>query len=79
MLLLPLFTSILDCTVLILFSGFSGSYKIPSYKCCDLLESMILLTVKEASVKRRCSLVLEVKLKLQPLTLGITQFNSCNL
>lgn len=73
-LLLLFFTSVLDCMILGLFSGFSESYKISSYKCCDLLESMISLTVREASVKRRCSLVLEVKLKLQSLTLGITQF-----
>lgn len=67
------FTSILDHMIVTLFSGFSESYKISSCKCCDL-ESVILLTVNEASVKRRCSLGLEIKLKWQALTLGITQF-----
>lgn len=57
MFLLPFFTSVLDCMI-VLFNGFTESYKISSYKFCDLLESMILLTVKEASLKR-CSLVLE--------------------
>lgn len=73
------YSSSLECMIVILFSGFSESYKISSYKCCDLPESMTLLTVNEATVKRICSLVLEVKLKWQLLTLGITQLNSCKL
>lgn len=64
--------------IVTLFSGFSESYKISSCKCRDL-ESVILLTVNEASVKRRCSLGLEIKLKWQSLALGITQLNSCKL
>lgn len=74
MFLLPFFTSGLDRMIVILFSGFSESYKISSYKCCDLPESMTLLTGNKATVKRRCSLVLELKLKWQSLTLEITQF-----
>lgn len=55
--LLPFFTSVLDCMI-VLFNGFTESYKISSHRFCDLLEGVILLTVKEAPLKR-CSLVLE--------------------
>jgi len=74
-----IFTSILARMVVILFSGSSESYKISSYKCCDLPESVTLVSVNKAAVNRRCSLVLEVKLEWPSLSLGITQLNSCML
>lgn len=39
--LLPFFTSVLDCMIVFVFNGFTESYKLSSHKFCDLLESMI--------------------------------------